>query len=440
MPSEAFAQLAGKSPPRTARALLLDPVFGGFFVGKIVATCGVWVHNLVAAVVVFQISGSALVVGIVTAVQFGPQLVLSPWAGALADRGNPARQIIIGRLVQASGSAALALVIWLQGGVSSMSSAAPVVICSAIAGVGTVLGSPALQSLVPLMVRDDEIGLAVTLNTFPMTAARAAGPALGAVALTSLGAAWALAGAAAAGLGFAAFVAAARLGRLTPTKQRGTDYSVRAAVRAVRADGPMVAALIGVAAVGVAADPPLTLGPVTATARGMGPEGAGWIVSAFGIGAALAFALVGRAQRRWGEPLVASAGLALMGVVTALSAIDNPLVVTMALFTLAGIGMSAAIASLTSIVQQRCPAELRGRVMALWLMSFLGLRPLAAALNGFLADVVSLEAAYLVSGGLVLAVLVLCRPRRLGAKDRPGRRRIPALGISINRKRTKGIA
>jgi len=415
-------------------------VLGGFFFGKIVASCGVWVHNLVAAVVAYQISGSALVVGLVTAVQFGPQLVLSPWSGALADRGNPAHQIIAGRLVQASGSAALAVIIWVQGGVSDVSSAAPVVICSAIAGVGTVLGSPAMQSLVPLMVRDHEIGPAVTLNTFPMTVARAAGPALGAVVLTSLGAAWALAMAAAAGVVFAGFVAAFRLDRLTQARQRGGDYSVRAAVRAVRADGPMVVALIGVAAVGFAADPPLTLGPVTGAERGLGPESAGWMVSAFGIGAALAFVLVGRAQRRWGEPVVVSAGLALMGVVTVLSAIDAALVVTLTLFTLSGVGMSCAISSLTSIIQQRCPAELRGRVMALWLMSFLGLRPLAASLNGLLADVVSLEAAYLVSGGLVLAVLVPCRPRRLGAVDHPPRRQVLAPDFSSISTPRKGIA
>jgi MFS family permease len=129
-----------------------------------------------------------------------------------------------------------------------------------------------------------------------------------------------------------------------------------------------------------------------------------------------------------------------MGVVTALSAIDAALAVTLTLFTLSGAGMSCAISSLTSIIQQRCPAELRGRVMALWLMSFLGLRPLAASLNGLLADVVSLEAAYLVSGGLVLAALVPCRPRRLGAVDHPRRRQVLAPDISSISTPRKGIA
>ena len=63
----------------------------------------VWIHNVVAAIVAFQVTDSVLIVGVVSAVQFGPQLLFAPLSGKFADRGNAAKQIVIGRLVTAFG-------------------------------------------------------------------------------------------------------------------------------------------------------------------------------------------------------------------------------------------------------------------------------------------------------------------------------------------------
>jgi hypothetical protein len=85
-------------------------------------------------------------------------------------------------------------------------------------------------------------------------------------------------------------------------------------------------------------------------------------------------------------------------------------------FALAGLGMTLAVASLSSLLQQRLPDHLRGRVMALWSVGFLGSRPFAAALNGAVADLVSVGAALGLVAVSMVAAAWLCLPART---DRP---------------------
>ena len=79
------------APPRSrgALGLMFDPVFGALFWGKMFSVVAVWTHGIVAAIVMYDATHSALMVGLVGVVQFGPQLILSPTSGKWADTGNP---------------------------------------------------------------------------------------------------------------------------------------------------------------------------------------------------------------------------------------------------------------------------------------------------------------------------------------------------------------
>jgi hypothetical protein len=85
----------GNVPPsgRPTHRLLVDPSFGPFFWTQMLSTIGIWVSNITAAILVFDLTGSALLVGLVSVAQFAPQVALGPWSGALADRGDRRRQI-----------------------------------------------------------------------------------------------------------------------------------------------------------------------------------------------------------------------------------------------------------------------------------------------------------------------------------------------------------
>lgn len=165
------------SAPRGALALMFDPVFGALFWGKMLSVVAVWTHSIIAAVVMYEATGSALMVGLVGVVQFGPQLILSPISGKWADTGNAGRQILLGRVLCMAGSGAVAIWLAAEPGLQGFSAALPVLLGSTLVGFGFVVGGPAMQSIVPDLIREGELSTAMALNSIPMTIGRILGPA-----------------------------------------------------------------------------------------------------------------------------------------------------------------------------------------------------------------------------------------------------------------------
>lgn len=422
--------LPESAPPRTSWQLLADPVFGPFFAGKALSTAGIWVHNIVAAILAWELSRSALVVGLVSVAQFGPQLLLAPLSGAMADRGDRRRQLIAGRLIAASGSGGLALWIALVG-VDGLPGAWPVVAAALVVGIGFVVGGPAMNALIPALVRPNELAAAVAVNSIPFTVARAAGPALGALMATTLGPASAFALAAGTNLLFALLLVPLPI-RGHAADTQGGDRRVRAGVRYLREDRGIVLLLLGVAAIGVGADPVITLTPSLAAELGEGSTLVGAFASSFGIGAGLTFVVLARMRGRYGLEGVAVRGLVLLAVGTAVAGLAPVVPVAIAGFVVGGAGMTLSLTTLSTLLQARLPDALRGRVMALWSMAFLGSRPVAAAVNGAIADGTAPVVAFLTVAAVVAGVAVAVRPSRLAARPAPvsaaGRRARPVAG------------
>ncbi len=175
--------------PRGALKLMFDPVFGALFWGKMFSVVAVWTHGIVAAIVIFDATGSAVMVGMVGVAQFLPQLILSPTSGKWADVGDPARQILRGRVLCIIGSGSTALWLTLSPDLQGTAAAVPVLVGSTLVGFGFVIGGPAMQSVVPSLIRDGELATAMALNSIPMTIGRILGPAIGAYLAAHLGAA-----------------------------------------------------------------------------------------------------------------------------------------------------------------------------------------------------------------------------------------------------------
>ncbi|MFP4310443.1 MAG: MFS transporter [Nitriliruptoraceae bacterium] len=407
------------APPRSGWKLLADPVFGPFFAGKAVSTAGIWVHNIVAAILAWELSRSALVVGLVSVAQFGPQLLFAPLSGAHADRGDRRLQLVVGRLIAAGGS--LGLAIWVAlAGVDGLPGAWPVVATALVVGTGFVVGGPAMNALVPSLVRPEELATAIAVNSVPFTVARAAGPALGAVLATSLGPASAFALAGASNLLFALLLVRLPIQGRSHTAGHG-DRRVRAGLAYLRKDRAIVLLLVGVASIGLGADPVITLTPSLAASLGGEARLVGVFASTFGVGAGLAFVVLTRLRVRFGLERLAVAGLLLLASGMVLAGLAPVLAGAVGGFLVAGSGMTLALTSLSTQLQARLPDELRGRVMALWSVAFLGSRPLAAAANGALADLTSPAVAMLGVGVLVALTATVIRPARLAARPVPSR-------------------
>jgi MFS family permease len=406
------AQTTAPLRARGALGLMFDPVFGALFWGKMFAVVAVWTHGIVAAIVMYDATRSALMVGMVGVVQFGPQLILSPTSGKWADTGNPARQILLGRVLCVAGSGFAA--VWLFGdpALSGMSAAIPVLIGTLLVGFGFVVGGPAMQSIVPNLIRPGELSTAMALNSMPMTAGRIVGPAAGAYLAAHLGSATGFAVSAGLHLVFAIFLVAVRF-PAPPERLADTDYRVRTAVKYVWRDRPLFLALVAVTTVGIASDPSITLTPSMADALGGGARLVGTLSATFGIGAAAGMVVLALLRGRIASAWVSSAGLAGLALGSAVLAVGTVPAVAMAGFGLAGLGFGWAMTGLATVVQERAPEVLRGRIMALWLVGFLGSRPLAAALLGGTADLLSVQAAFAAAAALTVVVTLVCRPSRL---------------------------
>ena len=397
---------------RGALGLMFDPVFGALFWGKIFSVVAVWTHGIVAAIVMYDATGSALMVGLVGVFQFAPQLILSPTSGKWADTGNPARQILLGRVLCVAGSGTVAGWLFLQPSLHGTSAVVPVLLGTLLVGFGFVVGGPAMQSIVPNLIRDGELSTAMALNSFPMTIGRIIGPAAGAYLAAHFGSAAAFAVSAVLHLIFTLLLLVVRF-PARPERPIGADYRVRAAVRYVFADRPLLLALVAVAVVGIASDSSITLTPSLADQLGGGARLVGTLSTLFGVGAAVGMATLALMRGRMASVRVSLIGLIGLGVgCTTLAAATVP-AVAMTGFVVAGLGFGWAMTGLSTVVQERAPEELRGRIMALWLVAFLGSRPIAAAVLGGAADVLGVLTAFAIAAALCAAAAVVCRPANL---------------------------
>jgi MFS family permease len=406
---------------RPASQLLTDRTFGPWFWGNVVSNSGNWLFNVTAAVVVFQLSRSALLVGLVSAAQFAPLVVAAPFAGALTDRLDRRRLLMAAQTLAAVSATALAVAVVVLG-VDGLPGAWPILAAAFGIGIGQAFSAPALNALVPALVDDVDLESGVALTSVTFSVGRALGPAASGALLATVGPEAAFVVNAAS---FVVLIVA--LTTITPRprpRAAGTDRSVLAGLRYVRADRVTVLLLLGVAAAGFAADPMITLAPSLADELGGGDTLVAVLISAFGIAAAPAAAISGRFQRSAGSLTVAAVGGATMAVGLATAAAAPFAAVAVAGFGLTGVGFVLLLTGFTTVLQRRVPDDLRGRVLALWSVAFLGNRPVAAVVDGSASDLVGPRWAMLIAisvaaGGTLLAL----RLRR--SSDRTGPTLIP---------------
>jgi len=275
-------------------------------------------------------------------------------------------------------------------------------------GIGLALSMPAMQALVPSLVPDQELEPAIALVSIAPSVARTVGPALGAGLLLIGGPTLAFAAAATGHLIFATILAFIRPRPRPVRKERprllgGVQYVFRE-----RTAGLL---LLGVAALGLGADSVVTLTPPAAKELGGGAGLVGALASAFGIGAVVALFVLNRVRRRRSLRAAGVGGYWIMAVGLAVCGLGINRLVVLAGMLVAGAGFMMGTIALNTRIQQRVPDELRGRVMALWGVAYTGSRPLAALINGSVADTVSIGAAFFVAAGITLVAIPLASVR-----------------------------
>lgn len=351
-----------------------------FFFGLLVSTVGTWMQMTAMSLLVYELTGSATNVGITLLCQFLPMLLLGVWAGAVTDRHNK-RLIALLTQVLLAAQAALLGVLYLFDVLSL-----PIVyVLSVVLGIVTAFDNPARRGFVIELVEPSEIVNALSLNTAVMTGSRIVGPAIAAGLKGPLGAGWLFI------INAATFVAilwplmVMDLSALHPaTRAVRGGTPVRDALRFITRDRRLLVVFIVFTVVGTFAfNYPVSL--LKLAVSRFGSESLfGILLAATGLGSMVG-SLVTAARPRittwWffgNGALLGVAGLGLAWAPTALVAVLMSIPV--------GLGGAAFVAGQNAIVQQEAPADMRGRLLALGAVAFLGTTPVGAPVTGWVAD------------------------------------------------------
>ncbi len=387
--------------------------FGPYFVGNLLSNCGTWFQNIAQALLIYRLTHSTFLVGVVSFAQFAGIIFLAPWSGGAADHFDRKRLIIatqVGSMIVTGALALLAVAGW---------DTVPVIIGLALLlGLVTAFGSPAMNAIVPSLVSRDDLGAAIAMNSVTFNMARAVGPVLGALVVARFGIPWAFGTNC---LSYAALIGALLI--VHPREQAARPKErprLRDSLDIIRQDLRLAALLGVVASVSFALDPVTTLAPAFATQVFHHSDTlAGYLIGAFGTGAVIAAVFAtGRSETPYRRIF---SMLALLAAGIATYAFLSPLVLAFIALGVAGFGYLAGQTRATTLLQLGVEDHQRGRVMALWSVCFLGTRPLASLIDGSLASLVGVHLTALIMTLPVFAaatgVLILYRRQSRAARS-----------------------
>jgi MFS family permease len=258
---------------------------------------------------------------------------------------------------------------------------------AALLGIVLALSQPAQMALVASLVPREDVAQAVALNSATFNVARAVGPVSAAAIIAWQGVAVAFAVNSLSYLLLAGALVVVRPG----PQARAARARLRDSVALVRSRPALLLFLLVVAAVSIASDPVNTESPALAHAFGHSSSWAGVIVGAFGAGAVVAaFGLAGRvtASRRQMTTTLAAMALGMTAF-----ALTRWLPLALVFLAVAGAGYLVSNTSATSRLQLSVEEHERGRIMALWSIAFLGVRPVASLVDGAIAGAAGVRAA-----------------------------------------------
>jgi MFS family permease len=368
-----------------------------FFIGQLISQSGTWMTMIAQTLLVLDLTGSGVLLGVLAACQFGPVLLLGAWTGTLADRMDKRRLLLITQSAAMAQSLTLGVVV-LTGNAS-----VPLILALAsIQGILTAFDNPARRAFVVEMVPTTHVANAVSLNSTIMTGSRVVGPAAAGILIGAFGYAWCFL---IDGLSYLAVLAGLllmRVGELFPSQP--TPWArgqVREGLRYVRVNRDLFVPIVMMAIIGTLAfnfsvsTPLLVTGPLGGSRQSFTLLFA--IMSVGSVTAALATA---RRQTVPSSHMVAAAAVFGVGMCGLAAAPNLGLAYVIAFVV--GVGSVGFMTSSTAIVQLLADPAYRGRVLALQAMVFMGSTPFGGPLIGWVGDTWGARAAVLVGGAACL--------------------------------------
>ena len=392
------------------------PNYRRYFAGQVISISGNWMQTVGEMWLVLRLTDSATAVGITTALQFTPMLFAGAWGGVLADRLSKRRLLAWTQSLMAIP----ALTLWML----TMTGHVTVLVVMALVFVrGSVnaIDNPARQSFVMELVGRDRVVNAVSLNSLIVQSARIIGPALAGIVIATLGIATCFL---LNSLSFGAMLIA--LWRINPAELQPTHRTtrepgqLREALRYVKRTPELSIPLGVMAIVGTLSFNFQTILPLMARFAFHGSAGTyAALTSAMAVGAGGGALAVGT-RRRVGPEVLALAALAF-GVFGLASAVAPSLGSEFVLLAAVGAASVPFAAGINSSLQLAAAPEMRGRVMALYSVVFLGSTPIGGPLAGWMSGAFGPRSALVLAGiaalvgGAVIWSSLIRRPAAVAA-------------------------
>lgn len=375
--------------------------------GQVVSLVGTWMQRVAQDWLVLELSGgSPVALGVAVALQFAPTLVLSLWAGVLADRYDKRTMLIAVQV--GMGLCALALGVLDVGGVVALWH---VYLLCGVLGCFSAIDVPVRQAFAVEMVGPDQVPNAVALNSMTFNLARIAGPAVAGLLVVAVGTGWVFLVNATSYAGVVAGLVAMDPARLLrPPRVPRHRGQLTEGLRYVRGRRDLVVLLslvFFVATFGLNFH--TTLAVVARNVFGRGADAYGLLATLLAVGTLTGAALAARRSGR-GRPRLRL----VFGAAAAFGALEVAvgLMPTYTTFGLMLIPCGAAALTFTtavnSTVQLSVDPQLRGRVMGLYMLLFLGGNPVGGPLMGWIAEAVNGRAPIVVGGAVTALGALAC--------------------------------
>jgi MFS family permease len=372
-----------------------------FFGGQTLSLVGTWITRIATSWLVYRLTGSALLLGVVGFCGQIPTLFLAPFAGVFVDRWNRHRVLLVTQVLSLLQSLALA-VLALAGVIT----VAEVLVLQLLQGGINAFDTPARQAFVVAMI-DDRADLpnAIALNSTMVNASRVLGPSIGGMLIAAVGEGWCFMVDAVSYLAVIASLLAMRVPQTTrPRPETRLLDELTAGFRYVSRFAPIRTVLLLLAVVSTMGMPYAVLMPAVAAKRlHGGPHTLGLLMTASGVGA-----LAGAFYLAWrptilglGRVIVIASTVFGLGLVA--FGVSRVLWLSLLILPFVGAGFMVSLAASNTIVQTVTEEHLRGRVMAFYTMAFLGTAPIGSLLAGILADRLGEPATIVLGGGVCLA-------------------------------------
>lgn len=371
-----------------------------FFTGQLISQTGTWLTMVALTLLVLDLTDSGVAIGLLTATMFGPVLVIGAWAGSVADRSD--KRTLLLRTQAASMARALVLAAVVLSGNESLPALYGLAL---VHGLITAFDNPARRAFVVEMVPEDLVPNAVSLNSAVMTGSRVIGPAAAGVLVLTVGYGWAFL---IDGLSYSAVLwglwsmRTSEL-RTTPPLARARGQ-VREGIRYVRSEPGLLVPLVMMGVISTFAFNFQVTMPLLVTGPLDGGEGTFTVLfSVLSVGSMVgALWTARRTEVTTDHILVGAAGF---GAALLAMAVVPGLWLAFPVAVLMGVASIAFMTSSTAIVQLRAAPALRGRVLALQAMVFLGSTPIGGPVVGWVADAAGPRAAIALGGVACLAAV-----------------------------------